>query len=127
MFKRFAVLVAVVVMVMVNTVNVFANDRDTVISIMDDMKREMIETRENDNTDIDWSGIWYDENHYYLVLGIVTYDCHTHVLECETFDDGHNWTYKMTCDGYEYYGERKAFEIMRYLNHKYFDDQIDGI
>lgn len=120
MFKRFTVLVAVVMMIMVNTVNVFAitrEDFEDAHKECDEMEKEM---EENSNVKDCYINCFYiDEDSYGITIKWYMQDDNVFELYMDTDNDGDDVRCTTIVNGNVFKGNRKACEICDYISYKY--------
>lgn len=134
MFKKVMIMVAVVMMVMVNAVNVFAMTEkeywDSVKESRDEMQK-MYEEKKYPLWDYaEIGGAYFDEQRYHRRALIKTTDGNEFEFyyipdECEPYIEWFGKQYTVYVNGNEFEGERKFYEIYHYMCDKYFNgDEI---
>ncbi len=130
MFKRFTVLVAVVMMVLVNTTNVFAMTEkefwDSVKESRDELQKVYEENRYPLFDYAEIGGIYNWEQWYHYRCLIKTKDGNEFEFygipdECEPYIEWMGYQYTVYVNGNEFRGEKKFYEIYNYMCDKYFD------
>jgi len=120
MFKRFTVLVAVVMMIMVNTVNVFAITREEFEDARKECEQMEKEMEENDNVKDCYINCFYiDEDSYGMTMKWTMQDTNVFELHMDTDNDSDDVRYITIVNGNVFKGYLKACEICDYINYKY--------
>lgn len=130
MFKKVMIMVAVVIMIMVNAVNVFAMTEKEFWDSVKESRDEMCKAKEENKYPL-WDyaeigGMYNDDAWYHYRIMIKTNDGNAFEFyyipdECEPYIEWRGTQYSVYVNGNGFQGEKKFYEIYDYVCEKYFD------